>query len=192
MVRAVAKTGSRAGKPLWRCSDFDCPTLINIDDPDHQPAPTPAAGTSAQAEYERERAEYAARLRSGAVFLTAAAVFLTLLGFFVGLALSADVRVAAGIAAAVLVGLAWFFLRYLPNDIVYWRRGAEAEHAIGARLDRLERLGFITLYDRRIPGRGGNIDAVTVGPPGVFVVEVKYRGRGVEVFQGELEVGGHA
>jgi len=58
------------------------------------------------------------------------------------------------------------------------------------QLDSLEPLGFVTLFDRRILGRGGNIDAVTVGPPGVYVIETKWRGRGVEVIQGRLEVGG--
>ncbi len=60
---------------------------------------------------------------------------------------------------------------------------------MGARLDSLAALGFVTLYDRRFIGRGGNIDAVTVGPPGVFVVETKHRGRGVEVVAGRLDVG---
>ena len=58
-------------------------------------------------------------------------------------------------------------------------QGREAERAVGARLDSLAPLGFVTLYDRRFVGRGGNIDAVTVGPPGVFVVETKHRGRGM-------------
>jgi hypothetical protein len=49
----------------------------------------------------------------------------------------------------------------------------------------------VTLYDRRTPGRGGNLDAITIGPPGVFVVETKHRGRGVEVIQGRFEVGGY-
>ncbi len=61
---------------------------------------------------------------------------------------------------------------------------------MGARLDSLERLGFVTLYDRRLVGRGGNIDAITIGPSGVYVVETKHRRRGVEVIQGRLEVGG--
>lgn len=49
----------------------------------------------------------------------------------------------------------------------------------------------MTLYDRRIKGRGGNIDAIAVGPTGVYVIETKWRGRGVEVINGRLEVGGH-
>ena len=32
---------------------------------------------------------------------------------------------------------------------------------------------------------------MTVGPPGVYVIETKHRGRAVEVIQGRLEVGGH-
>jgi hypothetical protein len=97
-------------------------------------------------------------------------------------------RVRGGIALLLAVT---FFGRYLPQEVVSWRKGAEAERATGAKLDGLEAFGFVTIYDRRIPGRGGNIDAVTVGPPGVYVVETKYRKRGVEVVQSRFEVGGY-
>ena len=192
MVRTVAKTGFWAGKPLWRCTDFDCPILINIDDgaPSTPTAPTP--GGSAQAEFERERAAFRERLQRGSVLLAATTIVLSTAAFFISLLATAEVRIAAGASVLVLVVMLGYFLRYLPNEVVYWGKGAEAERAVGAKLDALEPLGFVTLYDRRIPGRGGNIDAVTVGPPGVFVIETKHRGRGVEVIQGRLEVGGRA
>jgi Holliday junction resolvase-like predicted endonuclease len=77
----------------------------------------------------------------------------------------------------------------VPSDILYWQQGAEAERRVGVKLDELECRVFITLYDRRFPGRGGNIDAITVGPPGVFVVETKFRSRGVEIVNGTLTIG---
>ncbi len=81
--------------------------------------------------------------------------------------------------------------RLVPTDVASWQRGAEAERAVGTKLATLEPLGFVTLFDRRIPSRGGNLDAVTVGPPGVFVIETRHRRRGVEVIQGRFEVNGY-
>jgi hypothetical protein len=92
---------------------------------------------------------------------------------------------AAGVTVLVL---AWFLARSLP-EVVDWKHGSEAERRVGANLTALESIGFVTLYDRRLRGRYGNIDAITVGPPGVFVVETKWRGRGVEVINGRLESG---
>jgi Nuclease-related domain. len=188
MVRAIAKSGAWAGQPLWRCSDFSCPTLINIDDEDLTP-PAPFAGESAQARFEQERAAHTERLQRGAMLLAAVAVLVALVSFFLA-AVFVDLQIAAVIALLIVLVFAWALFHVLPNDVIYWGKGAEAERRVGAKLDSLESLGFVTLYDRRIPGRGGNIDAVTVGPPGVFVVETKWRGRGVEVIQGRFEVGG--
>lgn len=43
MVRGVAKSGYRAGLPLWRCSDFGCRTFIDIDESDVvEPVPVAA------------------------------------------------------------------------------------------------------------------------------------------------------
>ena len=190
MVRTVAKVGLRAGQPLWRCSDFDCPMLININESDATPA-TRVAGQSAQAEFERLRAGYKDRLTQASALFAAITVFSTVTAFLIVLVVSGDLRPAAMSGLLVVVLVAGFFSRYIPSEIVYWGKGAEAERAVGARLDGLEPLGFVTLYDRQVYGRGGNIDAVVVGPPGVYVVETKSRGRSVEVIQGRLEVGGH-
>jgi hypothetical protein len=123
------------------------------------------------------------------MLLAAGALIVGLGGFFLA-AMFVDVRIAAFIGTVIVAGFLWALLHVLPNDVIYWGKGAEAERRVGAKLDSLEPLGFVTLFDRRMPGRGGNIDAVTVGPPGVFVVETKWRGRGVEVVQGRFEVGG--
>jgi hypothetical protein len=189
MVRAVAKSGPRIGRPLWRCSDFACPKLIDIDEGDVT-APEPVAGESAQAQYERGRAAHTERLKRAAMFLAALGILVATGAFFVALAIVAEIRIAAVAALIVVVSFVWALVRVLPDEVIYWRKGAEAERRVGANLDELGSEGFVTLYDRRMPGRGGNIDAVTVGPPGVFVVETKWRGRGVAVIQGRFEVGG--
>jgi hypothetical protein len=173
---------------LWRCSDFDCPTFINIDDEDDVPA-APRPGESAQATYERERAERTERLLRGFPFLAAVAILVAFAAFFAVLGITQNLGFGGASAALVIAAFMWYVMRQ-PDEILYWGKGAEAERRIGAKLDALEQLGFVTLYDRRIPGRGGNIDAVTVGPPGVFVVETKHRGRGVEITNGRFEVGG--
>lgn len=188
MARAIAKTGPRTGQPLWRCSDFSCPTFINIDESDATSV-APVAGESAQARYERERLARTQRLLRGAPFLAAVGVLLAVGSFFFVLVLFPDVRWAALGPVAVVALFLWLIFR-LPDEVAYWGKGAEGERRVGARLDSLEPLGFVTLYDRRFAGRGGNIDAVTVGRTGVYVVETKWRGRGVEIINGRLEVGG--
>lgn len=188
MVRTTAKRGPREGRPLWRCTDFSCPTVINIDETDATPI-APVAGESAQARYELEQAAYFDRVKRGAVLLASVAVLVALGAFFAAsMIIAIPLAAGAGLIVILLFTLALF--RYIPNEINYWRQGAESERRVGAKLASLEALGFVTLYDRRMRGRGGNIDAVTVGPAGVFIIESKYRGRGVEVIQGRLEVGG--
>ena len=188
MVRAVAKVGPRAGQPLWRCSDFSCPELVNIDEGDITPR-QPAAGESAQAQFERERAAFRERAKQMFTVFAVLPVLFATIGFLATAWATADVRLA-GIVGLLVAGVTVAYLtRYLPTEVVWWRKGAEAERAVGARLDSLAPLGFVTLYDRRFVGRGGNIDAVTVGPPGLFVVETKHRGRSVEVVAGRLDVG---
>lgn len=188
MVRAVAKVGPRTGRPLWRCSDFSCPEIVNIDEGDITPH-RPAAGESAQAQFERERTAFRERMKQMFAVFAALPVLFAAIGFLVTAWATADVRVAAIVGLVVAVVAIVYLTRYLPTEVVWWGKGAEAERAVGARLDSLEPLGFVTLYDRRFIGRGGNIDAVTIGPPGVFVVETKHRGRGVEVIAGRLDVG---
>jgi hypothetical protein len=58
-----------------------------------------------------------------------------------------------------------------------WSTGADGEVIVGRSLDRLESKGVVTLHDRRVPGSRANIDHISVGPSGIFLVETKcYRG----------------
>jgi hypothetical protein len=188
MVRTVASKGPRVGKPLWRCSDYSCPILINIDDETVETPAAPVAGESAQARYERERKEAHARIRLGAPMLFGLGGLLSLMVFW---AVSGILpRPYPELAAMVSVVVVIVLVARLAPEVMDWKHGAEAERRVGESLDALIPLGFVVLYDRSLRGRGGNIDAVAVGPPGVFVIESKWRKRAVEVINRRLEVGG--
>jgi hypothetical protein len=186
MIRSIAKKGARKGLPLWYCSDLTCPRIVNIDAPD-EGVPAPRPGQSAQARFEYERAERNTRLRIAAPVLAAGGVLASTLAYWLSAAF-APWPYPFAMAVATVIILAWLLSRAFP-EVVDWKHGAEAERRVGESLDSLEPLGFVTLYDRRLRGRYGNIDAITVGPPGVFVVESKWRGRAVEVINGRLETG---
>ena len=164
-----------------------CRGLINIELED-EPAIRPVAGESAQARFERDRASHAAHLRVIAPVMFPVALIFSIVVYFLLLPYG-GINIAAVAAAFSVIGVLYIVVK-TPRDVVNWERGAEAERRVGVKLDSLESAGFVTLYDRRFPSRGGNIDAVTVGPSGVFVVETKWRRKGVEVVNGRLEVGG--
>jgi hypothetical protein len=187
MIRSVASKGPRTGKPLWRCSDYSCPTLINIDEVVETPV-VPAAGESAQARYEQERRDAMQRMRVGAPFLFGVGGLLSLLIFW-AVSVALPMPWPAFAAMGTVLFAIWFVGRMAP-EVLDWRHGAEAERRVGEALDALIPLGFVVLYDRSFRGRGGNIDAVAVGPPGAFVIESKWRKRSVEVVNRRLEVGG--
>lgn len=80
-----------------------------------------------------------------------------------------------GLASAFSVGR-WEWGR--RNATEAWRIGAVGEQMTGRELTRLEKDGFRTLHDLRLPGSRANIDHVVIGPTGVFTVETKsYTGR---------------
>ena len=187
MLRRPVSQGPRAGKEVWRCQDRACRGLINIEPGEDEVAP-PVAGESAQARFERGRASHAAHLRIVAPVMAAVAVVFAVVVYFVVLPFGGILWASAG-AAFAAVGVLYLIVKS-PQDVVNWERGAEAERRIGVKLDALEPSGFVTLYDRRFPARGGNIDAIAIGPTGVYVVETKFRRKGVEIVNGRLEVGG--
>src|SRR6476660_2743395 len=100
MVRATAKSGRREGLPLWRCSDFSCPTVINIDESEATP-PRPVAGESAQARFEFDRAAHQDRLRRGTVLLVSVAALLGLGAFFTA-TMFVDQRTAGAIGLLIV------------------------------------------------------------------------------------------
>jgi hypothetical protein len=66
-----------------------------------------------------------------------------------------------------------------PQHQRAWKRGAEGEERLAARLEQLTRnAGVACLHDRRIPGSRANIDHLGIGPGGVTVIDAKrYRGK---------------
>jgi hypothetical protein len=135
-------------------------------------------GAAAQAEYRRRRAvEHAAWARTLPLRLAATAlagIGGLLLASVVGLPLPASI-----LSAVVLVGAAWWRLRFHPSpETEAWRRGAEGERHVARLLEPLVRQGWGVQHDLRVPGSKANIDHVVIGPPGVFVIDAKnYRGR---------------
>ena len=187
MLRRTVTQGQRRGKEVWRCPDLLCPGLINIEAGDDD-VPAPVAGESAQAHFERGRVAHAQHLRIIAPVGAAIGVIFAVVAYFVVLPFGGILWASLG-ASLTAIGTLYLIVR-APGDVVNWERGAEAERRVGVKLDALEPAGFVTLYDRRFPARGGNIDAITVGPPGVFVVETKFRSKGAEIVNGRLEIGG--
>jgi hypothetical protein len=56
-----------------------------------------------------------------------------------------------------------------------WDRGADGERVVGRALDRAVAAGeLVVLHDRRIAGRGGNIDHIVIGPRRILVVDAKH------------------
>ena len=83
--------------------------------------------------------------------------------------------VAAGVIALVML---YGFVQSPKVDA--WRTGAEGERATARDLDGLGAAGFVVLHDRRVPGYGGNIDHVAIGPTGVWAIEMCRR-RGIMI-----------
>jgi hypothetical protein len=187
MLRRTVSQGPRRGEEVWRCPDRLCPGLINIE-PGDDYVLAPTAGESAQAHFERGRAAHAEHLRIIAPVGAAIAVIFAVFIYFLVLPIGGIPWASAG-AALAAIGTLYLIMR-TPRDVISWERGAEAERRVGVKLDSLEAAGFVTLYDRRFPARGGNLDAITVGPSGVFVIETKFRSQGIEIVNGRLEIGG--
>ena len=68
-----------------------------------------------------------------------------------------------------------------PQHEVAWARGAAGERAVGAMLADLEPDGVLSLNDRRVPRSRANIDHIAVCASGVWIVDAKHWGGGVQV-----------
>ena len=178
MVLRTAGRGPNVGQQFWGCSTFpSCRGTVAIDvEPADAGRVSSAAGGSAQAEFEAGKRRRAERIRGtwpvavGLTLVTMLMVFLlvqSLLGSVWG-------SVAASGAALMLMGA---YLE-VPQTLDAWRVGAEGERRTARYLDGLAEAGFIVLHDRKVPGYGGNLDHVAIGPAGVWAIETKkWRGR---------------
>jgi len=99
---------------------------------------------------------------------------------------------ALGSVAAFGVALV-FMGAYLqrPQTLDAWRIGAEGERKTAQYLDGLAEAGFIVLHDRKVPGYGGNLDHVAIGPTGVWAIETKNVAGKVEIDGDSLRIRGY-
>ena len=148
--------------------------------------PKDVAGRSAQAIFERQRKDQIDRYFRALPILGTFGGLLALTGFFVASAV-VPMTWAALVGAGFSVGTMLIGLRMAP-EIMRWREGAVGEQRVGDRLAKLT--SFVCLYDRQFVGRGGNIDAIAIGPPGIFALEVKNWRGSIEIVNGRLEVRG--
>ena len=95
----------------------------------------------------------------------------------------------AGILACVecLVGIA--AIVRLPPEALYWDKGARGERRTADAIEPLIERGFVVLYGKVMPDDRGDIDAIAIGPSGVWVIETKNISGSVSVFNGRLLVG---
>lgn len=185
MVRRTAQRGSNAGRDFWGCSRFaidECPGKIDI-----APAGVSSGqpGAFAQAEFERHQRRYRRFLRA---FLPALVALFCLLGFGVYLETLPFLGLAAGVPAFLvcLVGMAAVFR--LPAEALHWDKGARGERRTAEALEPLLGRGFVLLYGRLMPDGRGDIDAIAIGPTGVWVVETKNLSGDVSIVNGKLFV----
>jgi hypothetical protein len=135
-------------------------------------------GASAEAEYRcRRQVEHGAWART--LPLRLAATALAGLGGLLVVTVAGLPLPAGLLAAMLLVGAAWWRLRFRPSpEALAWQRGAAGERHVARLLEPLVRQGWGVNHDLRVPGSKANIDHVVVGPPGIFAIDAKhYRGR---------------
>jgi len=190
MVLRTAGRGRYEGQQFWGCSTYPkCRgTVALTEDPAELVAErvSLAPGSSAQAEFEARKRRRAERIRQ----TWPVAVGLTLVTMLVAYLLTqAYFGPAWGSLAASGVALV-FMGAYLqmPQTLDAWRIGAEGERKTAQYLDGLAEAGFIVLHDRKVPGYGGNLDHVAIGPTGVWAIETKNVAGKVEIDGDSLRI----
>lgn len=80
----------------------------------------------------------------------------------------------------------------VKTDERAWRKGAEGEESVGARLEKLRVHGWQVLHSVPVGERGSDIDHVLIGPGGVFTVNTKnHPGKRIWVSPTQVRVDGH-
>jgi ssDNA-binding Zn-finger/Zn-ribbon topoisomerase 1 len=193
MVLRTASRGPHLGEDFWGCPRYpECRGTVAIQAPlptELTPlGATSAAGASAQAEFDRRRARTRERIRQvwpvlvGVTLVVMLAAYLAIGGW---LSPSAGALAAIGVLAAFAVAVF-----ELPQTTIAWRKGAEGERRTATYLAGLEEAGFVVLHDRRVPGYGGNLDHVAIGPSGVWAIETKRLSGKVEISGDDVRIGG--
>jgi hypothetical protein len=181
---------------MWGCSRWpDCAGAINID-PEAPAAAAPSLPASlvrsgvpggyAQARLERERSVL--RLKQRAILPLVVGMTLVIMNA----AFLASFQFGASIAAVIGIlvgGVMLYALLRLPAQSLMWTKGVEGEQKAASYLEPLLEAGYVVLYNRLIPGQQGDIDAIVIGPTGVFTVETKNWNGKVSVRNDGLFVG---
>jgi hypothetical protein len=185
MVRRTARRGDNVGRAFWGCSRYSidqCPGTIDIP-------PAVAAlsgpGAFAQAEFERRRRRYRQKL---AVLLPMLVALFCLLGISSFLAFAPYLGLWAGIPGVLVCLIGMAAVLHLPPEALYWDRGARGERRTAEALEGLLPHGFVVLYGREMPDDRGDIDAIAIGPTGVWVIETKSLSGDVAIANGRLFV----
>ena len=193
MVLRTAARGGYAGQQFWGCSRFpDCRGISSIQEPairtESEGSLVVIAGTSAQTEFERRTQQRAERIRRTWPVAVGITLVLMVMAYLVVQAYT-EPRWGAAAAAGVALLL---FVTYLerPQTIEAWRIGAEGERKTAEYLDGLAEGGFVVLHDRKVPGYGGNLDHIVIGPTGVWAVETKSLSGKVVIDGNSLRIGG--
>ncbi len=128
--------------------------------------------------YLRDRQRAASRRAAAATVATLLAGTLAALGAVVAFAV-APPPVAAGVAVALLLLplAAWIASRRAAGRAARFRAGARGEDALERALAAALRDDYTLYRNLHLPGGGGDLDGVLLGPPGLILLENKaYRG----------------
>lgn len=128
--------------------------------------------------YLRDRQRAASRRAVAATVAIPLAGTLAALGAVVAFAV-APPPVAAGVAVALLLLplAAWIASRRAAGRAARFRAGARGEDALERALAAAFRDDYTLYRNLHLPGGGGDLDGVLLGPPGLILLENKaYRG----------------
>lgn len=199
MVVRTAARGRYEGQQFWGCSTFPrCRARIGIktEDGSDGSAFVVAAdrllvsrpGASAQQEYERRKRLNRERIRRQWPFAVGVTLVVT---FVIYLLVQAWLNATWGALAAAVVALGLLAAFVESPRMQAWQTGAEGERRTARYLDGLAEAGFVVLHDRRVPGYGGNLDHVAIGPTGVWAIETKNVAGKVEIDGDALKIRGY-